>query len=171
MRNFLQFVRGWAQFPVCPVGLPFSCFPPASPAGEASLERIFSRFLTSEDSALTGKLKKKVCREFLWRIVQNKKTECEYLTWLPKACWYFSGLLKTVSNVHKALFRQNARLWGAGPQHVGGAGEEPGRGDQEADGGERGGLRPCPRPSTHPHTHWVWHKQPCRRSFCCRKSN
>ena len=49
-----------------------------SPAGEVGLERILSCFLTSEDSELAEKLKKKVCRDFLkWRI-QNQKSECEY---------------------------------------------------------------------------------------------
>ena len=43
----------------CPVGLPFSCFHSASPAGEAWLERIFSCFLTSEGSALTEELKRR----------------------------------------------------------------------------------------------------------------
>ena len=46
------------------VGLPFSCFHPASPASEARLEIIFSCFLTSEGSAQTKKLRKKVCRDF-----------------------------------------------------------------------------------------------------------
>ena len=72
--DFLQFAI-WRPrfFWPCSVGLPFSCFHPASPAGEAQLERIFSCFLTSEGSAQTEKLKKKVCREFFmqWRIAQN----------------------------------------------------------------------------------------------------